>query len=337
MESRERWSVRGLSELLESTEDERRAVALKLFRTMAFIRRYEEVAQALFRRGAISGAIHLCMGQEAVPTGVCSVLRDGDLVAATYRNHGQSLALGMDPVAAMAELLGRRTGICGGRSGSMNVVDLEHGLIGCYGIVGGSIAAATGAALSLRHKGEGVAVAFFGDGAVNQAYFYECLNFAKVMTLPVVYVCENNQYGEFTAMESVTPGGILPRPRAMGVPSESVDGMDVKAVRERAAKAVEHARSGAGPAFIEALTYRYNDHARGDPIDYRAPGELDEWRARDPLLVTRRRLVDELGVTDAEVDAELEAANTAVEAVRAESMEASYPDPAEPVSEFKGA
>jgi len=308
---------------------------LGLYRTMVFIRRFEEAAQALFQRGAIAGSIHLCMGEEAVPTGVCSVLRPEDLVAATYRGHGQCLALGVDPVGLLAELLHKRSGVCGGRAGSMNVVDREHGLIGCFAIVGGSIAASTGAALSLKLRGGGVAVAFFGDGAVNQAYFYECLNFAAVNGLPVVYVCENNLYGEFTPMEQVTAGRILARPEALGIASTSVDGNDVWAVRDAARWALDHARSGDGPAFIEARTYRYNDHARGDPVDYRPEGEMEAWRARDPLLVARARLAQTYGVSEDDLDLVSAQVQEHVEAVRAAALDAPLPDASERGSEFK--
>ena len=164
---------------------------------MHLIRGFEDRVQSLFLKGHVHGTTHLCSGQEATEVGVASMLRDGDRVGGTYRGHGHALALGLEPQKLMDELLGRATGVCGGRAGSMNVIDPEHGLLGCYGIVGGSIAAATGAALALRGTGN-VAVAFFGDGAVNQAYFYECLNFAKVFSLPALYVCENNVYGEYT-------------------------------------------------------------------------------------------------------------------------------------------
>jgi TPP-dependent pyruvate/acetoin dehydrogenase alpha subunit len=273
------------------------------------------------------------MGQEAVATGICSVLEPADQVAATYRGHVAALALGTDPERLLAEMLGRQTGICGGRAGSMNVVDREHGLLGCFGIVGGSIGAATGAALSLRRI-QGVAVAFFGDGAVNQGYFHECLNFAAVNSLPVVYVCEDNGYGEFTPAGQVTAGEIVARPRAFGIPSITVDGQDVCAVREAAREAVDHARSGGGPAFVHAITYRYNDHARGDPIEYRPPGELEAWRARDPLDVAAARLIDEHGVSRVQLD-ELGAEVAAeAEAMRRAAMEAPAAEPGVPMSEF---
>src|SRR5581483_3684447 len=219
-------------------------------------------------QGHVHGTTHLCSGQEAVEVGVASCLRDGDRVGGTYRGHGHALALGLEPQKLLDELLGRATGICGGRAGSMNVVDLEHGLIGCFGIVGGSIAAATGAALAFRGTGK-AAVAFFGDGAVNQAYFYECLNFAKVFALPALYVCENNVYGEYTRSSDVTGGTALARAEAMEIPAKVVDGNDLWAVRDAAGAALEQARSGGGPFFLEALTYRFVGHSRSDPGRYR--------------------------------------------------------------------
>jgi TPP-dependent pyruvate/acetoin dehydrogenase alpha subunit len=191
----------------------------------------------------------------------------------------------------------------------MNVVDPEHGVLGCYGIVGGSIAAATGAGLSLRGTGA-VAVAYFGDGATNQAYFFECLNFAKVLELPVVFVCENNGYGEYTPFEAVTAGGIVPRVAALELPTTQVDGMDVRAVHEAATAVVGRVRETGQPEFVEALTYRFVGHSRSDPGAYRPEGELEEWRLRDPLVIASRLLVDELGVTEdavAEVEREVEA------------------------------
>ena len=194
-------SEHGAPQLAAREQDGRddRNLYLDLYRRMLLIRRFEDLVQKLYERGLVHGTTHLYSGQEAVAVGVSSVLQPGDRVAGTYRGHGHSIARGLEPQKLLDELLGRRTGICGGRAGSMNVVDLEHGLIGCFGIVGGSIAAATGAALALKRTG-GVAVAYFGDGATNQGYFHECLNFAKTLELPVVYVCENNLYGEFTPM-----------------------------------------------------------------------------------------------------------------------------------------
>jgi TPP-dependent pyruvate/acetoin dehydrogenase alpha subunit len=309
------------------------AHALALYRTMRLIRRFEETVQSLFLRGEVHGTTHLYIGQEAVATGVGDVLGSDDRVAATYRGHGHALSVGVSPQALLDEMLGRATGVCAGRAGSMNVVDLRHRLIGSFGIIGGSMAAATGAALALRRT-NGVAVAYFGDGSTNHGYFHECLNFAAVQRLPVVYVCENNLYGEFTPWEDVTAGQILDRPRAMGVDARQVDGMDVFAVRETAADAVTSARAGGGPVFIEALTYRFVGHSRSDPGAYRKPGELDEWKRRDPLIVGARVLRERFEVgpeaiedVDGGVDAEMEA-------IAERALSAPFPEPGTPAREF---
>jgi TPP-dependent pyruvate/acetoin dehydrogenase alpha subunit len=187
-------------------------------------------------------------------------------------------------------MLGRESGINGGRAGSMNVNALDRRLIGSFGIVGGSIAAATGAALGLKRTTGGVAVAYFGDGAMNQGYVFECLNFCQVLKLPLLLVCENNGYGEYTPFRSVTAGEIRSRAEVMEIPAETVDGMSVWSVRAAAERALAHIRGGNGPAFVEALTYRYVGHSRSDPGAYRPEGELDEWKTRDPIVLLRRQL-----------------------------------------------
>ncbi len=256
------------------------------YERMLLIRRFEEEIERAFLRGDVHGTTHLCIGQEAVAVGVAAALRPDDLAAATYRGHGHALARGVEPSGLAAELMGRATGTCGGRAGSMNVIDLDHGLIGCFGIVGGSIAAATGAAFALR-DGDRVAVAVFGEGTVNQAYFAECLNFAAVFGLPVVFVCENNLYGEYTPWERVTAGAdILARVAALGLPAQTVDGNDPLVVFGAATEAVARARAGDGPSFLECRTYRFVGHSRSDPGAYRPPGELDAWRERDPIKLT---------------------------------------------------
>jgi acetoin:2,6-dichlorophenolindophenol oxidoreductase subunit alpha len=216
---------------------------LELYRRMRMIRRFEDLVQALFLRGEVYGTTHLYSGQEAVAVGFASALAAEDRVACTYRGHGHALALGLEPGRLLDELLGRSTGVNGGRAGSMNVVDLDHGLVGSFGIVGGSIAAATGVALALRGTGR-VAVAYFGDGTANQAYFFECLNFAKVLSLPMLFVCENNGYGEYTPMAASTAGEIIARAAAMEIPTHVVDGMDIHATREAALDVVAAVRDG---------------------------------------------------------------------------------------------
>jgi TPP-dependent pyruvate/acetoin dehydrogenase alpha subunit len=272
-----------------------------IYRQMVLIRGFEDLVQSLFLKGEVYGTTHLYSGQEAVATGVASLLEERDRAAATYRGHGHALALGVDPQKLLDELLGRESGINGGRAGSMNVNSLGDRLIGSFGIVGGSIAAATGAALALKRTTGGVAVAYFGDGAMNQAYVFECLNFCQVHKLPLVFVCENNGYGEYTPFQSVTAGEIRARAEVFGIPAETIDGMSVWTVRESAARAIAHARAGNGPAFVEALTYRFVGHSRSDPGAYRPEGELDDWKARDPIVLLRAQLEAE-GVDAAQLD-----------------------------------
>ena len=306
---------------------------LELFEKMYLIRTFEETVQSLFQKGEIVGTTHLYSGQEAVAVGFASALKAQDLVAATYRGHGHALATGVTAQALMDEMLGRITGVCGGRSGSMNVIDLKNRLIGCFGIIGGSIGAATGAAISLARK-NGVAIAYFGDGAINQAYFYECLNFAAVRKLPVIFVCENNLYGEYTPWEDVTAGAIRARAQALEVKSETIDGNDVWEVQKAALASFEYARSGNGPVFIEALTYRFVGHSRSDPGKYRKPGELDAWKLRDPLIFARQRLVNEFGFSSEEVDAVEVAVKKSMEDVREKSLKAPTPELGKLGSEF---
>jgi TPP-dependent pyruvate/acetoin dehydrogenase alpha subunit len=302
---------------------------LGIYRRMLVIRGFEDLVQSLFLAGEVYGTTHLYSGQEAIATGVASVLEERDRVAATYRGHGHALALGVDPQALLDEMLGRASGVNGGRAGSMNVNAPNKGLIGSFGIVGGSIAAATGAALGLKKTTGGVAVAYFGDGAMNQGYVFECLNFCKVLELPLVLVCENNGYGEYTAFRSVTAGEIRARAEVMEVPAETIDGMSVWTVREAAQRAVAHARSGNGPAFLEALTYRFVGHSRSDPGAYRPEGELDRWRERDPLTVLAAQLVAE-GVDEARLEGIRDEVADELERMRAEGLAADWPTPLTP-------
>jgi TPP-dependent pyruvate/acetoin dehydrogenase alpha subunit len=295
-----------------------------IYRRMLLIRGFEDLVQSLFLAGEVYGTTHLYSGQEAIATGVASVLEERDRVAATYRGHGHALAVGVDPQALLDEMLGRASGINGGRAGSMNVNSPTDRLIGSFGIVGGSIAAATGAALALKRTTGGVAVAYFGDGAMNQGYVFECLNFAQVFRLPIVLVCENNGYGEYTAFRSVTAGEIRARVEVMEVPAETIDGMSVWTVREAAQRAVAHARAGDGPAFVEALTYRFVGHSRSDPGAYRPDGELDRWRERDPIVVLRAQLEVE-GVDAADLDEIEQEMSAQLERMRADGLAAPFP------------
>jgi TPP-dependent pyruvate/acetoin dehydrogenase alpha subunit len=304
-----------------------------IYRQMLLIRGFEDLVQSLFLKGEVYGTTHLYSGQEAVATGVASLLEDRDRVTATYRGHGHALALGVDPQKLLDEMLGRATGINGGRAGSMNVNSPADRLIGSFGIVGGSIAAATGAALALKRTTGGIAVAYFGDGAMNQGYVFECLNFCQVLKLPILLVCENNGYGEYTPFESVTAGEIRARAQIMGVPAETIDGMSVWTVRDAAGRALEHVRGGNGPAFVEALTYRFVGHSRSDPGAYRPEGELDEWRTRDPIALLRTQLEAD-GADPAQLDEIEQTMSAGLEQMRERGLAAPFPEALSP-TEFK--
>jgi acetoin:2,6-dichlorophenolindophenol oxidoreductase subunit alpha len=305
----------------------------RIYGQMLLIRGFEDLVQSLFLKGEVYGTTHLYSGQEAIATGVASLLENRDRVAATYRGHGHALAVGVDPQALLDEMLGRDSGINGGRAGSMNVNSPQDRLIGSFGIVGGSIAAATGAALALKRTTGGVAVAYFGDGAMNQGYVFECLNFCQVLKLPLVLVCENNGYGEYTPFQSVTAGKIRARAEVMEVPAETIDGMSVWTVRDAAARALAHARAGGGPVFIEALTYRFVGHSRSDPGAYRPDGELDEWRIRDPIVLLRAQLEAE-GAEGGRLDEVEHEVSDQLERMREAGLAASFPSSLT-TSEFK--
>jgi TPP-dependent pyruvate/acetoin dehydrogenase alpha subunit len=325
----------GLANLQSTDAEIGTSAYLDAYGRMLLIRLFETAIHRLFLEGEVHGTTHLCAGQEAIPVGACMALRADDYVAGTYRGHGHALAKGTEPTALVAEMLGRVTGVCGGRAGSMNVIDLEHGLIGCYGIVGGSIGAGLGAALSAKRQGR-VAVAFFGDGATNQGYFHECMNMAKVVSLPLVLVCENNFYAEFTPLEAATAGGeIAARGAAYDVPAEVVDGNDLWAVHGAVDAAVRRAREGGGPTLLECRTYRHYGHSKSDPARYRPKQELERWLERDPLKLARARLLDE-GVAEQQIAAIEEAAHAAMDAAVIDAKRAPYPDPlSAPASEYR--
>jgi TPP-dependent pyruvate/acetoin dehydrogenase alpha subunit len=261
---------------------------LGLYRSMLLIRRMEERLGEVVKTGELPGPVHLYIGQEAVAVGVCACLGNRDWIASTHRGHGHFLAKGGDPRAMIAEILGRETGICHGKGGSMHVADFSHGILGANGIVGGGIGLALGAALAAQLDGEGrVSVAFFGDGGANQGVIMEALNIAAIWRLPLLLVCENNGFSEFSPTASVTAGEIAARAEPFGVPGVTVDGNDVVEVRRVAAEAVERARRGAGPTLIEARTYRWRGHVETEAsflsARYREDEEIARWRERDPI------------------------------------------------------
>ena len=281
---------------------------LAMYERMLLIRRMEERLRDDNAAGKLPGAVHLYIGQEACGVGVCAHLDETDWITGTHRGHGHFLAKGGDPKAMMAEIWAKRTGICKGMGGSMHVADLSKGILGANGIVGGGLGIATGAAFAAKLDGKGrVAVCFFGDGASNQGVFMEAMNVASLWRLPVVFMCENNQFSEFTPSKDVTAGEIADRARAF-MPAAVVDGNDVIAVWRAAAEAIDRARSGEGPSFIEAKTYRIRGHMEAEPMllgggKYRDDGEIAEWTKKCPVARLKAHLLDTKAATASVVDA----------------------------------
>ncbi|MFN8221891.1 MAG: thiamine pyrophosphate-dependent enzyme [Gaiellales bacterium] len=278
---------------------------LGLYRDMLLIRRFEERAAELRMAGFIPGFLHPYIGQEAVAVGVCAALGPDDALTSTHRGHGHMLARGASPARMYAELYARQGGYNRAKGGSLHMIDTELGFLGANGIVGGGIPLATGAGLQLKRRGvRGVAVSFFGDGATNEGAFHESLNLASLWKLPVLYVCENNLYGEFTRQDRhQTVRDVAVRAAAYEMPGVITDGNDVLDVRRVAAEAVARAVGGEGPTLIEAKTYRHRGHYEGDMGAYRPPEEVAEWLARDPILTFGARLVAEHGVGQDALDA----------------------------------
>jgi pyruvate dehydrogenase E1 component alpha subunit len=289
---------------------------LHMYRQMAKIRAFEEQVNELYKGAKMPGLAHLYVGEEAVAVGVCEALRRDDFITSTHRGHGHCLAKGASVSRMFAELLGKEPGYCRGKGGSMHIADPETGNLGANAIVGGSAGIATGAALSAKMRGSGqVAACFFGDGALGQGLLYEAMNMAALWKLPVIYVCENNLYGEYTPNAETAAGDILARARAFGILAERIDGQDVQLVNATMRRLVERARRGEGPAFLECRTYRYYGHHVGDVNrEYRSREEEREWMTkRDPLQtlagrLTAQKLADE-GVFErilADVKAEID-------------------------------
>jgi acetoin:2,6-dichlorophenolindophenol oxidoreductase subunit alpha len=308
-------------------------LALDMYRRMTLIRLFEEKAEALYRSAKMPGLTHLYIGEEGVAVGVCAALRRDDWITSTHRGHGHCLAKGAEPARMFAELLGKEAGYCRGKGGSMHIADHENGNLGANAIVGGSAGIATGAAFSAKRRGTGaVAVCFFGEGAMGQGLVYEVMNMASLWALPVVYVCENNQYNEYTHYREATAGDLLARPRAFGIEARAVDGQDVRAVYAETSALVERARAGEGPAFLLANTYRYHGHHVGD-VDrsyYRAKEEEELWRSeRDPLALHGTWLAAEKIATPAELEAIESEARAGIEAGLAFALDAPFPDPSQ--------
>ncbi|GEP40020.1 acetoin:2,6-dichlorophenolindophenol oxidoreductase subunit alpha [Nocardioides psychrotolerans] len=285
-------------------------ILLEMQRRMLRIRRFDERASKMVKRGHIPGTVHTSIGQEAQVVGACMALGDRDYMTGNHRSHGHPIGKGSPLGPLMAELVGKATGVCGGKGGSLHLADFKVGSLGESGIVGSSIPIATGAALSSKVLGNGkVSLAFFGDGAANQGCLYEAMNLAGVWDLPVIFLCENNQYALSTPAHTVTSGVIADRAAGFGMPGVRVeDGQDVLAVYEAVNSAVERARRGDGPSLVEVVTYRFNEHSEGLRLgtDYRDADERSSWLERDPIVLFRRRLVADGIALDDELD-ELEA------------------------------
>ncbi len=283
-------------------------------RKMHLIRRFEESAEEAYMRGLIHGTMHLSIGQEASAVGVCVALGDADYITSTHRGHGHCIGKGAEVRRMFAEFFGRETGYCRGRGGSMHIADPARGNLGANGIVGGGIPIAVGAALSVKKRGsDAVVVSFFGDGANNEGAFHEALNMASVWRLPVVFVCENNQYGMSTSTErSTAVRHIAERAAAYAMPGVTVDGNSFAEVAQAAFVATDRARRGDGPTLIESKTYRIRGHSRSDRNRYRTKEEIESWRQRDPIIAFEAELqglglisADEIAVVRAEVEAEI--------------------------------
>jgi len=308
-------------------------LALEMYRRMTLIRLFEEQANELYRSAKMPGLTHLYIGEEAVAVGVCSALRRSDWITSTHRGHGHCLAKGAEVGRMFAELLGKEAGYCRGKGGSMHIADHENGNLGANAIVGGSTGIATGAALSAKRRGaDEVAVCFFGEGALGQGILYEVMNMASLWQLPVVYVCENNLYNEYTHYLEATAGDVLARPRAFGIEAREVDGQDVRAVYAQTAELAERARSGGGPAFLLANTYRYHGHHVGD-VDrayYRSKDEEALWRdSRDPLALHGTWLEEQKLASPDDLKRLEDEARAEIESGLAFALETPFPDPSE--------
>ena len=302
---------------------------IDLYRRMITIRAFEEAVWELYTSAAMPGLAHLYIGQEAVAVGACAALRSDDYITSTHRGHGHCMAKGAQVDRMFAELLGKADGYCRGKGGSMHIADQSLGNLGANGIVGGSLGIAAGAGLSAKLRGtDQVVVSFFGDGALNQGLLLESMNMASIRSLPVIYLCENNLYGEYTPMQTVTGGmDITARGAAFGIPAFEVDGQDVLAVYEAASEAVKRGRAGDGPSFIVCNTYRYRGHHVGDQQRaYRSRDEESEWESeRDPVAQHRRWLIDQNHATENQIEEVDLAVKNEVEAGVAFAKSAPFP------------
>jgi pyruvate dehydrogenase E1 component alpha subunit len=317
------------SNIPEFTQEEE----LRAFRDMLLIRRFEEKAGQMYGMGLIGGFCHLYIGQEAVVTGINMASQEGDASITGYRDHGHMLVIGMDPKGVMAELTGRQGGLSKGKGGSMHMFSNEHRFYGGNGIVGAQVSLGTGLAFAARYRGENnVSLTYFGDGAANQGQVYESFNMAKLWNLPVVYIIENNRYAMGTSVERASAQqDFSRRGLSFNIDGEQVDGMDVRLVRDAAARAIEHARSGKGPYLLEMMTYRYRGHSMSDPAKYRSKDEVTTMRAeRDPIEQVRNRILEKRYGTEES----LKAIETEIRAIVTEAADFATSDPEPDASEL---
>ena len=315
--------------ITESSPSAAHETALALYKDMVFIRRFLEKVDGLYRQGQIHGPVHLGLGQEAIAVGAASALRPDDYSIGTYRGHAHALARGTSPEAVLRELLGRQGGLCGGKGGSMHITSVKDGYYGSYAIVGAHLPVACGLAWASRIKRtEQVTLCFFGDGTVNIGAFHEAVNLAAIWRLPVIFICENNQYMEYTPISTMIPVArpAADRASAYGLRPILIDGNDVAAVRSTIAEAVARARKGEGPSLIEADTYRLKGHSALDPAAYRPPDEVASWKAKDPLL-RQHALLRELGCAEGDLDDIGADALARIEAMTDRALAAEPPDP----------
>jgi acetoin:2,6-dichlorophenolindophenol oxidoreductase subunit alpha len=302
---------------------------LGLLQRMIEIRLFEDEVMNLFSRNLVRASTHLCQGQEAIAVGTCSALRPNDTMTCTYRGHGAVLAMGAPLDRSFGEILGKERGLCGGRGGSMHLTDISVGALGSFAIVGAHLPFSCGTALAAQYLETGsVSVCFFGDGTTNIGAFHEAMNLASIWKLPVLFVCENNLYGEYSPIATTTPvSQLTERATSYAMPAARVDGNDVLAVRGVVQEARNRAAVGAGPTMIEAMTYRHMGHSRSDPATYRPDGELERWLERDPIPGFKRMLEQHEQITRDEVDAVEVQAAVAVKEALERALEWPEPDP----------
>lgn len=293
-----------------------KATLLDWYRQMVLVRRFEQKCAELYQLGKIGGFLHLYIGQEAVAVGSIAARREYDNIVTAYRDHAHALAVGSDPGAVMAELLGKATGVSKGKGGSMHLADVARHYWGGYAVVGGHVPLATGIALAEQYKDtDAVTLCYMGDGSTNIGYFHESLNMAGVWELPIIYIVENNQYGMGTSVDRASAADMLSKAAAYGMKGRQVNGMDIFAVYEATKEAIDAIHAGGGPQFLEIITYRFEGHSMGDPLRYRTKDEVEKWRDDDPIGILERHLFaekvatkEELEQIDNEVDKVIDAA-----------------------------